>query len=255
MPTDARKVKGLPCEAMQGARTARFLPAAAAAGVFVGVSTLTRIALALRPDVSVAGAAELVRILALGLLFDVVAAAYVVLPLVLWLALAPQRLARTRAYGLATLAWFLIVCFVALVHAVAEWLFWDEFGARFNFIAVDYLVYTHEVLGNIWQSYPVGKVLVALAAIAALFTAFLARPLWRWTGSPLGWRGALGVVAAYAALVAATILFVDSDWKNRSGSDAADELAGNGLYEFFSALRRNELSFERFYATLAIEDA
>ncbi len=97
--------------------------------------------------------------------------------------------------------------------------------------------------------------LVALAAIAALFTAFLARPLWRWTGSPLGWRGALGVVAAYAALIAATILFVDSDWKNRSGSDAADELAGNGLYEFFSALRRNELSFERFYATLAIEDA
>ena len=36
-----------------------------------------------------------------------------------------------------------------LFNAVAEWLFWDEFGARFNFIAVDYLVYTREVLGNI----------------------------------------------------------------------------------------------------------
>ena len=39
-----------------------------------------------------------------------------------------------------------------LLLPVAEWLFWDEFGGRFNFIAVDYLLYTHEVLGNIWES-------------------------------------------------------------------------------------------------------
>jgi len=240
---------------MQGARTARLLPAAAAGGVFVVVSMLTRIALALRPDVSVGGAAELARIVALGPVFDLAAAAFVVAPLVLWLALAPDRLARTRVYRFATLAWFLAACFAALLLAVAEWLFWDEFGARFNFIAVDYLIYTHEVLGNIWQSYPVGKVLAGLAALAALVTAVLSRPLQRWAQAPLGWKSALGVVAAYAAVAAGTIVFVDSDWKNRSGSDAADELAGNGLYEFFSALRRNELSFERFYATLAIEDA
>lgn len=236
-------------------RTARFLPAAAAAGVFVAVSTLTRIALALRPDVSVAGIAELARVLALGLLFDLVAAAYVVLPLVLWLALAPDRLARTRAYRFATLAWFLAACFAALFQAVAEWLFWEEFGARFNFIAVDYLIYTHEVLGNIWQSYPVGKVLAVLAAIAALATAFLARALRRWTESSLGWKPRLAVVAAHAALIAGALVFVNSDSKNRSGSDVVDELAGNGVYEFFGALRRNELSFERFYATLAIEDS
>ena len=33
--------------------------------------------------------------------------------------------------------------------AIGEHLFWTEFGARFNFIAIDYLVYTHEVIGNI----------------------------------------------------------------------------------------------------------
>ena len=32
--------------------------------------------------------------------------------------------------------------------AAAEWFFWDEFSSRFNFIAVDYLVYTTEVIGN-----------------------------------------------------------------------------------------------------------
>ena len=233
----------------------RLVPAAAAAGVLVVLSALTRLAFALRPEVAVSGAVDVVRIFALGALFDLAAVACLVAPLVLWLALAPDRIARSRVYGLATAAWFCALCFVGLVLAVAEWLFWDEFGARFNFIAVDYLIYTHEVLGNIWQSYPVGKVLAVLATASALVTVLVSGPLQRWAQAPLGWKHALGVVAAYAALVAGTIVFVDSDWKNRSGSDAAAELAGNGLYEFFSALRRNELSFERFYATLAIGDA
>ena len=237
------------------ARSTRFLPALAAAIVLVALSTLTRVTLALRPDIAGLGGMDLVRAFAFGALFDFVAALFLALPLMLWLAIAPHRLARTRAYGFATTLWFCALCFAGLVLAVAEWLFWDEFSARFNFIAVDYLIYTHEVLGNIWQSYPVGKVLAVLAAAAALVTVLVSRPLQRWAQAPLGWKRSLGVVAAYAALVAGTIVFIDSDWKNHSGSDAADELAGNGLYEFFSALRRNELSFERFYATLAIGDA
>src|SRR5262245_28381392 len=127
------------------ARSFRFFPALAAALVLVGVSTLTRVALALRPDVAPVGGLDLVRVFAYGALFDVVASICIVSPLMLWLALAPHRIARTRSYELATALWFCAVCFVALVLAVAEWLFWEEFGARFNFIAVDYLLYTHEV--------------------------------------------------------------------------------------------------------------
>ncbi|RAW02011.1 hypothetical protein DQQ10_05500 [Pseudochryseolinea flava] len=41
-----------------------------------------------------------------------------------------------------------------LFNAVAEFLFWDEFSVRFNFIAIDYLIYTNEVVGNINESYP-----------------------------------------------------------------------------------------------------
>jgi hypothetical protein len=36
-----------------------------------------------------------------------------------------------------------------------EWFFWNEFNVRFNFIAVDYLIYSREVTGNITESYPV----------------------------------------------------------------------------------------------------
>jgi phosphoglycerol transferase MdoB-like AlkP superfamily enzyme len=213
------------------------------------------LALSFRPEVASLPAADLLRSFAIGAGYDLVAALYALIPFVLWLALAPGILARTRAYRAATLLWFLVLCFVAFLVAVSEWLFWEEFGARFNFIAVDYLFYTHEVLGNIWQSYPAGKLLIALALAAAVLTAMLARPLWRWAAAPCGWSGALAPLLLLAGFAGAATWFVDSDGKNRSALDAANELAGNGMYEFFSAVRRNELSYDRYYATLPLAEA
>ena len=234
---------------------ARLLPALVAAAVFVAACTVARMALALRPEVAALAAGDLLRSFALGLAYDLVAAAYTLTPLLLWLALAPDRVARTWIYRTASIAWFAVACFIFFFTAVAEWLFWDEFGARFNFIAVDYLLYTHEVIGNIWESYPTGKLLIALALAAAAVTAMLARRIWRWSAAPVGWRFGLGAAAAQTALVAVLALFVNSDLKNRSAQDTANELAGNGIHEFFSAARRNELSFERYYASLPIADA
>jgi phosphoglycerol transferase MdoB-like AlkP superfamily enzyme len=233
----------------------RLLPALAAAGVFIVVCTLTRAALALRPEVAQLGAGDLLRSFALGLCYDLTAAAYALTPFVLWLALAPNRLARTWIYRALSIAWFAVACFVFLFTAVAEWLFWDEFGARFNFIAVDYLLYTHEVIGNIWESYPTGKLLIALALAAAAIAALLARRIWRWSAAPSGWRFGLVAAATQVALVVLLAAAVNSDFKNRSAQDTANELAGNGIYEFFAAARRNELSFERYYATLPLAEA
>ena len=103
----------------------RFIPALLLAGLFVAISTLTRALLALRPEVSIAGgAADWLRIFGYGLAFDAIAASYVLAPVALWLALA----------GFAAMS------FAFVLLAIAEWLFWDEFGSRFNFIAVDYLL-------------------------------------------------------------------------------------------------------------------
>ena len=229
----------------------RFRPVLLAAALWLAVATATRLALALRPDLGpVGGPADWVRVFGYGLLFDVVAALYVLAPAVLWLAVLPQRLARTSVHrALALLAFCVLACGF-LVLAVSEWLFWDEFGGRFNFIAVDYLLYTHEVVLNVWQSYPIGKLLLALAALAALAGMLLRRPLWHGAGAPLAWRAALVVVAAWSLGAAASLRWIDSDAKNFSARDAANDLAGNGLYEFFAANYRNELSYERHYATL-----
>ena len=58
-----------------------------------------------------------------------------------------------------TTVWFalFIVVYVGAIifNGISEYFFWSEFGVRYNFIAVDYLVYTNEVVGNIMESYPV----------------------------------------------------------------------------------------------------
>ena len=232
----------------------RLVPAFLAAAAFIGVSTLTRLALALRPDVALAGPLDWVRVFGLGLAFDLVAACYIALPIVLWLALAPNRMARSGVHRALVHAGFAALLFGLLLLAVSEWLFWDEFGGRFNFIAVDYLLYTHEVLQNILESYPVGTVLLALFVLA-LAGGFLLRRALRQAAAPLSWRAAALAVLALGAVVAGSLRWVDSDAKSFSTQDAANDLAGNGLYEWFAANYRNELSYDRHYAAIPIEEA
>ena len=231
------------------------LPALVAGAVFVLFSFLTRLVFAFRPEMSELAWGELLRSFALGLVFDLAAAIYWITPFMLWLALAPRRLARSGFGRMVNVAGFLAACFGTLFLAASEWLFWDEFGGRFNFIAVDYLLYAQEVLGNIWESYPTGKLLIALALIACVITVLLMRRLWHWSGITVTWRDGAAVALGQVLLCTALATALNSEMKVFSTKDAANELAGNGLYEFFAALRRNELSFDRYYATLPIGEA
>jgi phosphoglycerol transferase MdoB-like AlkP superfamily enzyme len=236
---------------MQNNKLLRFRPVLLAAGLWLAISTATRLALALRPDLGpVGGAGEWLRVFGYGLAFDLVTALYILAPAVLWLALLPQRLAASAVHRAAAFLAFCVFASGFLVLAVSEWLFWDEFGGRFNFIAVDYLLYTHEVVVNVWQSYPIGKLVLALAALAVVAGMLLRRPLWDAAGAPLAWRTALVVLAAWSLAIAGSLRWIDTDVKSFSRRDAANDLAGNGLYEFFAANYRNELSYDRHYATL-----
>jgi phosphoglycerol transferase MdoB-like AlkP superfamily enzyme len=230
------------------------LPLAVGAAV-LAVSFLVRLALALRGDVHLDGLAQWLNAFGFGLLYDLVTALYAAGPLVFAMALAPSRLTRSRLFGIGAFLVFALAAWGLSIVAVSEWLFWDEFGARFNFIAVDYLLYTHEVIGNIRESYPVGRILAALALPPLAAAWLLRRRLARSGAAALGWRAAAGVVLAYGLAVAAATQWVDTDMKNRTANDAANELAGNGVYEFFAANRRNELSYDRHYAVLPLGEA
>lgn len=58
-------------------------------------------------------------------------------------------------------SWILYVGLLFFI-SIGEYLFWEEFGVRYNFIAVDYLIYTNEVIGNIMESYSIIPVIITV---------------------------------------------------------------------------------------------
>ncbi|WP_276484881.1 LTA synthase family protein [Paraflavitalea pollutisoli] len=150
---------------------------------------------------------------------------------------------------------FSLVVFLLLLNAVSEWVFWQEFSSRYNFIAVDYLVYTTEVLGNIMESYPIVKILAVLLA-TALGIAFMSRYLVRQSVTqPLSFgRRSLLALCLLLAPVLVTVA-VSAKWRQFSRNEYANSLAGNGLFEFAVAFQQNELNFYQFYKTMPDEQA
>ncbi|RVU50967.1 LTA synthase family protein [Pseudomonas syringae pv. syringae] len=189
---------------------------------------------------------------ATGLLYDLAFLSYAAVPLGIYVFLCPPVLWRARGHR-----WFLqgvmtISIFVMLFVSVAEWLFWDEFGVRFNFIAVDYLVYSDEVLNNILESYPVGKLLGILALVAIVVSLLISRAVAAAVKAALpSYRGRLAASALLLLFAGISLQWVDQDTPRGMGGNAYQrELASNGPYQFFAAFRNNELDYQQFYATL-----
>ena len=191
---------------------------------------------------------------AVGLGYDLLAFVYFAWPLVLLLWLLPRRwLARRPGIALVS-GLSLLLLFVLLFVAVSEWTFWEEFQARFNFIAVDYLVYTTEVIGNIRESYPVGWILSGLAALG--ITVFAATRRWRLVRNDSARYGARTlVVTGWLVLSVLGTWLVTGEMKDRTDNSYVNELAGNGIYQFFAAYRSASLDYDRYYRTLPIDEA
>jgi phosphoglycerol transferase MdoB-like AlkP superfamily enzyme len=160
--------------------------------------------------------------------------------------------ARSGQHGLHVLC--LLMLFGLLFVAASELVFWNEFGVRFNFIAVDYLVYTTEVVDNIRESYPIGRWVAMLMVVAIVILLLSGRALrTRDHGTRFWQRGK--VVAVWFVLTLASLLLVNSSSKDHTENTYVNELAGNGIYQFFAAFRSSHLDYDRFYRTLPIEDA
>ena len=218
---------------------------------FVAVSFATRLALLVQNgDTALASPALLVPAFAIGLAYDLAVGVCWMLPFALLAWLWPDG-PRSRvpfavaAFALAA-ASFLAWTFVA----ASELVFWNEFATRFNFIAVDYLIYTHEVIGNIRQSYDLRPAFAAIAVVTAVLIALAARPLLAASRPARSRFGARTLrFLAFAALPLVPWFALDERLKEFTPQAQAVQLAGNGQWEFFHAFRTNEIDYEQFYRT------
>jgi len=192
---------------------------------------------------------ESINMLGLGLWFDLNALAYLAAPLLLVEALVSNRLRASKIVHGMRWGFVLVVTYSLLFGLVAEYVFWNEFTTRFNFIAVDYLIYTHEVIGNIYESYPVPFILSVIAVIAGAITWFFHARI-QFPVLPLSWKKRAVLAAMAIALPVGSYLVANVDQMQVGNNMYASELAGNGLFNLAAAMRRNELDYNRFYATI-----
>jgi phosphoglycerol transferase MdoB-like AlkP superfamily enzyme len=197
---------------------------------------------------------RIVPAMLIGALFDLGVAVFFLPPLAALLAWWPARYPAALKILLALL--LLPLCGLLAFVAAAELTFWNEFASRFNFIAVDYLIYTNEVIGNIRESYNMPLLLSLVAAVGLASWWVIVRRIGPLVLAPPGGlavrsRGvALWMIAPFVAFGA-----LDARYKEFSSDAQLNELAGDGYYEFWHAFRSNEIDYERFYRTLPPERA
>lgn len=186
-------------------------------------------------------------IMGLGLVNDLVELIYLLVPLSLYLLLVPQRFYCSR-FGRCGMATFLgLLLFGMLYLSSVQFFFFQEFDARFNLVAVDYLVYPHEVLVNIWESYPVGRVLIFMATLSAVSMLFLWPIIKRSMNVQTTFRHRLPLFSLHLVLLAAVITSFSTHTLAFFENRVSNELTANGVSSFFQAFRTNQLDYDQYY--------
>ncbi|MXN92385.1 sulfatase-like hydrolase/transferase [Flavobacterium sp. Sd200] len=187
-----------------------------------------------------------------GLFFDLGTVAFVCIPAVIYYTLTPNRFAGSWADK--TLIWFFtsLTVIIIVFTFFAEITFWDEFKTRFNFIAVDYLIYTHEVVANINQSYPlpllIGGVLLISGGILFLFYKSGAFTISFTIKAALKQRlYTLGLTLVTAFIFG---FFINNSMAEWSSNRYNSEISKSGIYSFFAAFRNNQMKYTEFYTQI-----
>jgi phosphoglycerol transferase MdoB-like AlkP superfamily enzyme len=140
---------------------------------------------------------------------------------------------------------------------LAKITFWEEFNKRFNFIAVDYLVYTNEVTKNIQESYPVPLLLLLIFSIlfVLIFISKKRSVFSKTFNNETSFKPKLITSSIFISIALIFGLFITNKQAEQFDNRYNDELAKTGIYSFFAAFRNNELSYKEFYNTIDPEEA
>ncbi|RIJ46736.1 alkaline phosphatase family protein [Maribellus luteus] len=200
---------------------------------------------------------NLLKIYAFGLFFDLGTASFFIFPYILYVLFVPQKLVGSTPDKVLTYFILSLTIFLSLFGFLGEFPFWEEFNTRYNFIAVDYLIYTYEVVENINQSYPLPLLISGLVLLSAsLF--FLFHKLGAIKAAFSG-QTAFKARLAYFSLFLVIPLFFTGFITNKqaefSDNTYVNELSKNGVYSLFAAYRSNELDYDRFYKTRPVNES
>lgn len=225
---------------------------------YIGFTTLLRIVFILWTGSEMEGSfSAFLHLLVFGLLFDLAVASCFSIPMVLYLTLLPQRFRNTLFDCISTTTLYTLNWIILYFSFFAEITFWEEFKSRFNFIAVDYLIYTYEVVKNIEESYPLPWLISGILFLAFI-TVYTTYKLGFFKATfssktPFKSNALLLVLYSITAVVLVSVLTNDSG--SNPSNRYASEITKNGVFSFFAAFRNNHLKFDEHYLHLPISEA
>lgn len=183
-----------------------------------------------------------------GVLFDLLAALWVLLPFGLFLLAARDRWLKGRSWRALCGALLFVFLYALLYLAVVEWFFFGEFSSRFNSVAIDYLIFPHEVFVNLWDTYPVWQAMLAVSIVTAVIFTLVRRRFLSGLSAPTPVRLRAGLFATHVALIALGTFGLSARLARVSNNRVINEIAMNGLYSFTQAALTNELDYDTYYA-------
>lgn len=195
---------------------------------------------------------NLFKILTIGAFYDVGVLSYIFLLYTIYLLLIPKKLHGSKFDRVVTKFTYGLLLFVFIFSFLAEIPFWQEYQRRFNFIAVDYLLYTYEVVENIHQSFPIPLLVGVIILILVISIKYAKnRNAYKYTfesNEPFSKK----IIPTFFSIL--VFSFFHFKVKNTNAeifnNINENELAKSGMFSFFAAYKSNELNYKEFYDTI-----
>ena len=226
----------------------RFGPVAVIAMMVAGISFITRVILMIKSWSSL----ELTlfrffTIYLIGLLYDLTVSSFFAIPVAIYCWLMKDSWYQKKWQRLPLFLLFSIICFILVTAAGSEIIFWNEFTVRFNFIAVDYLIYTNEVLENIWESYNMPLIISLVVIVVSIILFLLKGKIIASQQISMRFLHRTIVMLIFSLLPLSGYFLINNQYKIISKNNYVNELGGNGIYEFGAAFWNNEIDYHQFY--------
>ncbi len=226
----------------------RFGPVAVIAMMVAGISFFTRVVLMIKTWSSLE--LTLFRFFAIyliGLLYDLTVSSFFAIPVAIYCWLMKDSWYQKKWQRLPLFLLFSIICFILVTAAGSEIIFWNEFTVRFNFIAVDYLIYTNEVLENIWESYNMPLIISLVVIVVSIILFLLKGKIIASQQISMRFLHRTKVMLIFSLLPFSGYFLINNQYKIISNNNYVNELGGNGIYEFGAAFWNNEIDYHQFY--------
>jgi len=194
---------------------------------------------------------NLIKIFGIGFLFDLGCLSYILTFYSIYLLVLPSKFYGSILDKILTNISYALLIFFMIFSFLAELTFWGEYQKRFNFIAVDYLLYTYEVVQNINQSYPL-PFIVGIIIIMTFFSIKIAKSKNAFNNTfnnTNSFRTKIIPTLFWIIILSSFHLSVKNSQAEKFLNQYENEITKSGIYSFFAAYNTNELNYNDFYET------